>query len=136
VNLAGAAAAFQELAERAEASLAIDCARAMAEPALAALKAATPVRSGHLRGSETVDAVSGTGVFATAVLSPHAIYAEFREKGGTITVKNARVLTDGTSFFGKSVTQAGSHYMEKGEAAGRGPAHEAAVEVVAEFFTL
>lgn len=136
MNLAEAAAAARAMAERCEASLARDCAQAMAGAALTALKSATPVRSGRLRASETIDSVSGGGSHATAVIAPHTVYAEFRNRGGTIHVRNARVLTDGVSFFGRSVTQAGSHYMERGEALGRAPAEVAARMVAGEYIRL
>ncbi len=135
-GLAELAAKLKDLAGRTESEFAGGCIREIAPAALAALKHATPKRSGRLAGSETIDSITGSGTTATAVLAPHTIYAEFREHGGTISVKHARVLTDGESFFGKHVTQAGSHYMERGEAAGRGPCAEAAAAFAAEFFTL
>lgn len=136
MDLAGAAAAFRHLAEEAESSLALDCIHPMAKAALVALKLETPMRSGKLRGSETIDTIGGGGIHAYAIIAPHTVYAEFRDRGGTIHVRNAKVLTDGASFFGRSVTQAGSHYMMRGEAAGRGPCRAAAAEVAARFFTL
>jgi hypothetical protein len=135
-GLAEFAARLKDLAERTETEFADGCIREMAVVALAALKKETPKRSGRLAGSETIDSISGGGTSATAILAPHTIYAAFREHGGEISVKRARVLTDGESFFGKHVTQAGAHYMEKGEAAGRGPCASAAAAFAAEFFTL
>jgi len=142
VNLAGFAGAVRALADRAEASLAKDCVEAAAPRALDQLRIVTPVQSGALRGSEHVDAIFGSGTFATAVLAPHKIYAKFRNDGGTITAKklNARgqymLGTPAVGFFGRSVTQAGAHYMEKGEAAGRGPVAEACAQVAAFYFDL
>lgn len=80
---------------------------------LAEFKRNTPVETGALQGSESME-ISGGGSSATVKVSTHlALYASFRNDGGTITVKRARVLTDGASFFGKSVTQHGAHYKEK-----------------------
>jgi hypothetical protein len=135
-GLAEFAGKLKDLAARTESEFAAGCIREMAPVALAALKASTPHRSGRLAGSETIDSITGSGTRATAILAPHTIYAEFREHGGTISVRSAKVLTDGESFFGKHVTQAGSHYMEKGEAAGKGPCAAAAAAFAAEFFTL
>jgi hypothetical protein len=136
MDLAGAAAAFRHLAEEAEAGLALDCIHPAARAALVALQGETPVLSGTLRDSETIDTIGGSGTFAYAIIAPHTVYAEFRDRGGTIHVRNAKVLTDGVSFFGRSVTQAGSHYMSRGAAAGRGPVERACREVADRFFTL
>lgn len=131
MNLAGFATAIRGVADRAEAGLALDACTEASKDFLAVLRAVTPKRSGHLADSETVDAVTGNGERATGIVAPHAVYAEFRNRGGTIHVRNAKVLTDGVSFFGRSVTQAGARYMEKGQAAG-GPVVEAACRLVAE----
>jgi hypothetical protein len=143
VDLAEAAAAFRALADRVEGSLAVDCARAMADVALAQLRIVTPVASGDLRDSERVNAVTGNGTYAVATLGPHIVYDEFRNNGGTITRKKGRPAVLGNpdvGFFGKGnpaqVTQEGAHYMEKGEDAARGPCHEAAERVAAFIFTL
>lgn len=136
MNLAEFAGLARQMAERASAGLAKDCVQAMADVALPVLKSVTPVRSGQLRDSETIDVVAGTGAYGIAIIAPHTVYAEFRNNGGTITVKRAKVLTDGVSFFGKSVTQQGSHYIEKGEAAARGPCEAAARAVADRFFVL
>jgi Bacteriophage HK97-gp10, putative tail-component len=117
VTLDEFAAAVDALADRAEADLATECAEASGRAFLAVMQAVTPKRSGHLAASETLDAVIGSGPTAVAVVGAHARYAEFRNKGGTISVRNAKVLTDGVAFFGKSVTQKGSHYLERAEAA-------------------
>jgi len=138
VNLSEAAARFREIAERCEASLALDAAKAAADVALVALQDATPVLTGALRRSEHVDAVFGDGEHATAILAPHIIYADFRDRGGTITSKGPWSLHNaGTGqYFGRHVTQAGSHYMQRGEDAGRGPAREAIAEVAARYISL
>lgn len=150
MNLAEAAAAARAMAERCEASLARDCAEQMARAALAALKSATPVKSGRLRDSETIDSVSGGGSAATAIIAPHAKYAKFRDEGGTISAKDEPARSGRKHLSGKPyrhslawpggfamhVTQAGSHYMERGEALGRGPAQVAAKAVLEEFIRL
>lgn len=137
MDLAGAAARFREIAQHAEESLALDAARAAADVALPQLKIVTPVLSGDLQRSEHIDAVFGGGTHATAVLAPHKIYAAFRNYGGTITAKRFPQLGNPEAgFFGKSVTQEGAHYLEKGEAAGRGPVREAVSRVAAFYFTL
>jgi hypothetical protein len=91
-----------------------DIATAMGARFTHELKGNTPVLSGALRASEHSDGTEGGGTSATVTVSTHLpLYASFREHGGTITVKRARVLTDGHRFFGRSVTQAGSHYMQR-----------------------
>jgi hypothetical protein len=133
MDLAGAAAAFRGAAERAEASMARDCAAAGARAFLPIEKGMTPVLSGRLRDSEAVKAVTGGGTYAEAVISPNTEYAAFRNFGGTITVRRARVLTDGVRFFGRSVTQAGSHYVERAHDAAVGPV-QVAIEMRADTF--
>jgi hypothetical protein len=117
-------------ADDASGSLAINTVRQMADIFLPILHACTPVLTGALRDSESVQSVSGDGVSATAIVAPDIIYADFRNDGGTIHVKRAQVLTNGTDFFGKQVTQAGSHYMEKADAAAQGPVQAAAQAAV------
>jgi hypothetical protein len=121
LNLAEFAAAAKALATRAETELAGECARVAAREYLAALDVTTPVLSGALRASERVFAVSGGGPVAVAVVGSDLIYARFRNNGGTIRVKHAKVLTDGSRFFGREVHQHGSHYMERGEGLAAGP---------------
>lgn len=133
MDLAGAAARFREMAVRAEADMARDCAAAGARAFLPIEKSVTPVLSGRLRESEAVKAVTGGGSYAEAVVSPNTVYAHFRNFGGTITVRRARVLTDGTRFFGRSVTQQGSHYVERAHAAAVGPV-QVAIEARADTF--
>ena len=138
MNLSEAAARFREIAERCEEGLALDAARAAADVALPQLKIVTPVLTGALRDSEHIDAVFGSGTHATAVLAPHIIYAAFRNDGGTIRSKGPWPLRNRATgqVFGRQVTQAGSHYMERGEEAGRGPAREAIARVAAFYFDL
>lgn len=136
MNLAEAAAAFRGLAEKADSDLALEACREAATDYLTVLRAVTPKRTGALADSETVTGPTGGGTHAVAEVGPHIVYADFREYGGTITVKNARVLTDGASFFGKSVTQRGAHYMERSEGPGRAAVEDACRIAVERFFTL
>ena len=133
MNLAEAAAKFRAVADRAEASMARECAAAGARAFLPIEKSVTPVLSGRLRGSETVKAVTGGGTYAEAVVAPNTVYAHFRNFGGTIHVRRAKVLTDGVNFFGRSVTQAGSHYVERAHSAAAGPV-QVAIEMRADSF--
>ena len=137
MDLAEAAAAFRKIAERAEAELALTACREAARDYLAVLRAVTPKRSGALMESERIDAVTGGGTHATAIVAPHIRYAAFRNYGGTITRhKPGSLGTPAVGFFGHSVTQAGSHYMERAEGLSRGPVAEACRRVASEFFTL
>ena len=77
------------------------CIKAMAPVALRYLQQATPVLTGRLRGSERVDSISASGRHGEAFIAPHTVYARFRNDGGTIHVKRAKVLSNGVSFFGK-----------------------------------
>lgn len=136
MNLAEGAAAFRGLAERAESDLAREACGEAARDYLTVLRAVTPKRTGALADSETVTGPMGGGLHATALVGPHIVYADFREYGGTITVKHARVLTDGASFFGRSVTQRGAHYMEMAEGPGAAAVAQACAVVAERFFTL
>jgi hypothetical protein len=136
VDLAGVAAAVKGIADRADAELASECARTAAREFLGALQVTTPVETGALRESERIFGVSGGGAVAVAVVGSELLYARFRNDGGTIRVKRAKVLTDGTRFFGKQVTQAGSHYMEKAEAEAVGPIAAACRAFLDEFLVL
>jgi hypothetical protein len=92
---------------------AIRCAQEFQPKFLAEFKRNTPKRSGALAGSEHSD-LEGGGAHAEVKVSTNLpLYASFRNDGGTIHVRHARVLTDGASFFGKQVTQRGSHYKER-----------------------
>jgi hypothetical protein len=141
VNLSEAATAYREMAEHCEESLALDCAKAGSKEYLAGLDVTTPVLSGALRRSEHVDAVFGSGTHATAVVAPHIIYGRFRNDGGTITAKGPwplRNAATGQVFSrpGGSVTQAGSHYMERAEDEVRGTMPAAMQIILAEYLTL
>ncbi len=100
------------------------------------LQSVTPVLSGALRGSERVWRVEGNGAAATAIAGPNIVYDRFRNDGGTIHVRRAKVLTDGSRFFGKSVTQRGSHYMEKAEGPGQAALSRACKVVADEIIRL
>jgi hypothetical protein len=130
------AARLRAVADRAEQSLALEACRMGAREYLAVLQEETPVRSGALRASEHIWTVAGGGSLATAALGPDIIYDRFRNDGGTITVKRAKVLSDGTSFFGRSVTQAGSHYMERARGPGAAAVARACRVVAAEIIEL
>jgi Bacteriophage HK97-gp10, putative tail-component len=118
VTVAELAAKLREAAARAETELAKPLVTEMSRSYLAILRARTPVRSGRLRDSEYPDFIAGGGTHAEAVVSPHTVYAQFREDGGTITAKkpNKRgqlmLGTPAAGFFGREVTQAGAHYVE------------------------
>jgi hypothetical protein len=137
VNLSEGAARFREMAEKASEGLAADCARAGAKEYLAGLFVTTPVLTGALRATEKINFVSGGGEHAVADVGPDIVYDRFRNDGGTITVKRAKVLgTPAVGFFGRSVTQSGSRYMERAvdEVAGTLPA--AMQAIVSEYFTI
>lgn len=137
MDLAGFAAEVRALATRAEAELAGECARTAAREFLAALDVTTPVRTGELRRSMHTVSVSGGGAVAVAIIGSDLIYAKFRNDGGTIHVKRARVLgTPAVGFFGKQVTQAGSHYMERAAAEAEGPIRAMCQIRLAEFLHL
>lgn len=127
--------AFAARLEAVASEFADDAARRAADKVgqefLAKLKDNTPVETGTLRGSEAVDGGGGGGSSATVRISTHLpLYASFREYGGTIRVRNARVLTNGVDFFGRSVTQHGSAYMAKTVAWANGGGIDGVVEAV------
>lgn len=130
------AAAMEAVTGRAETGLAAECARAAANEFLAALHVTTPVRSGALRASERVWRVWGSGPTAEAIVGPNIIYDRFRNDGGTISVRRAKVLTDGVSFFGRHVTQHGAHYMEAAQAESASTIPAAMRIVLSDFLTL
>ena len=138
MNLDGFAAAAQAMADRAESELAVEVARAGAKELLAAMFVATPVLSGALRHSETVQSVGGSGAHAVALVGPNVIYDKFRNDGGTIHSKGPWPLRNRATgqVFGRSVTQAGCHYMERAEEEGA-PMVEAAGQIaLSEILTL
>ena len=131
------AGACREMAGRARAGLARDAAEEAARDLVAVLRTVTPKRSGALADSEIVNSVQGGGEVATANYGPHKIYDRFRNDGGTIHARNHPVLGNpDVGWFGKSVTQRGAHYMERGEAAGKGPAEAACRMVLDKYLTL
>lgn len=114
MNLGEFAGAARGVADRARESLAIEACRAAAKEYLAVLETETPVRSGALRASEAIRSVTGDGSHAVALAGPDIVYDRFRNDGGTITKHTPGSLgTPAVGWFGHSVTQRGSHYMER-----------------------
>lgn len=74
---------------------------------------AAPRDSGNLAGSiRVLDGPSDKG----GAYGSSLVYAWQREEGGTIYPRNGKYLVfeiDGQLVFARSVTQTGSHYMEK-----------------------
>lgn len=100
-----------------KATAALKGAQAGGNAFLRELQRVTPVLTGTLRRSERINSLTGSGTRATATLGPHTVYAHFRNFGGVIRAKRARVLVSaGGVVFGKEVKQSGSHYMEKAAA--------------------
>ena len=131
------AARMREIADRCEASLALDACGEAAKDAVAVLRIVTPKRTGALADSEVVNSVTGGGTHATANYGPHKVYDRFRNDGGTITKHRPGSLgTPAVGWFGHSVTQAGSHYMERGSAAAVPVVAAACARVLAEYLTL
>lgn len=133
MNFSEAAARARAVTDKAQASLARDCARAGANEFLAELHVTTPVETGALRASERVWRVFGGGASAQAIVGPNIVYGAFRNYGGTIRVRRAKVLTDGSRFFGKQVTQSGSHYMERAEDAAEGTMRAAMQAILSDY---
>lgn len=69
-------------------------------------------RSGTLARSVRPTKVRMSGFRATVSVAPHTVYARIQQKGGTIRVKRAKVLTDGKTFFGTQVTLLARPYMD------------------------
>lgn len=99
-----------------------------------------PVRSGRLRRSIR-SKVSGGGLHAVAEVAPHTVYAAIQNYGGTIRVKHTFTtktgkvlpgfLSDGSAFFGRSVTIIGQDYWTlAGKEAAIGQAAGKAIEGV------
>jgi hypothetical protein len=145
------AAAIREVADHCEASLALDACDEAAKDAVAILRIVTPKRTGALADSEIVNSVVGGGTHATANYGPHKIYDKFRNDGGTISAHYGEVWKvprggtkprmyrhtlyfDGT--FALHVTQAGSHYMQRGEAAAKPAVAAACALVLDRYLTL
>ena len=135
MNLGEFAGAARELAGRAEASLARDCAEAAAAEYLAALFVTTPVLTGALRATEKVNSVSGGGAVAVADVGPDIIYDKFRNDGGTIRSKGPYPLRNRSTgqVFGRQVTQKGSHYMERAEAEAEGTIRESMAAILGDY---
>lgn len=96
---------------------------------------AAPVQDGTLRGSiAIIDGPSAAGGSYGTSLE----YAWQREEGGTILPRNGKYLVfeiDGETIFATSVTQEGSHYVQKSVDALEPlviPAYEKAVDRVME----
>jgi hypothetical protein len=115
------AARWRAVAERIESGLAITVCREQVEAFARIEYIITPKRSGALADSEHPDSIAGGGAYATARYGPHKNYASFRNYGGTISKhKPGSLGTPAVGWFGHTVTQAGSHYVERSEAAARG----------------
>ena len=97
---------------------------------------AVPVETGALRDSVHLWRVWGDGRQAEAIAGPNIVYADFRDRGGTIRIRRAKVLSDGERFFGKQVTQEGSHYMLRAKVSSEGPIANACRLVVDKFISL
>ena len=134
---------LSDAAAKMDAGMAITVVREQAKDFLAIERIITPKKSGALASSEAINSISGGGTHAVASVSPHRVYAQFREDGGTIhahermvTGRNGRLYRHTLHFdgvFAMHVTQAGAHYVEKSEAAARGALESAAASVMAEF---
>ena len=137
MNFEGAAARFREIAAHCEEGLARDCAKAGAKEYLAALFVTTPVLSGALRATEKVNFVAGGGAFAVADVGPDIIYDKFRNDGGTITSHGPWPLRNRATgqVFGRSVTQAGSHYMERAVAESEGTMQASMTAILNDYLT-
>jgi hypothetical protein len=133
------AAKLGEAARLMEDGMAETIVREQAKDFLAIERIVTPKRTGRLAESEKVDAVMGGGSHAEAVVSPHTVYAQFREDGGTITrhLPPPHVLGNpSVGFFGHSVTQKGSHYVERAEGVAAPLMTGVAEKVLEEFLDL
>jgi phage gpG-like protein len=79
-----------------------------------------PVLTGTLRRSIRTNSVGAS----SATYGPHVVYAHIQDQGGIIRVKRAKVLTNGTEFFGRQVTMPAQHYMARGAEAGEDYANQ------------
>lgn len=115
------AARWAAVASRMSATLARDACEEGAIAFLGIEHAVTPKKTGALADSEMIDSLSGGGARAVAVCSPHKDYAEIRNDGGTITKKGRGSLGNpSVGWFGHSVTQHGTGYVQRAEAMARG----------------
>jgi hypothetical protein len=143
------AARWDAIATRMETDLAITVCREQVEAFGTVEHILTPKRSGALADSEYADSISGGGTHAVGVYGPHKIYAAFRNDGGTISAKDEPARSgkvhevSGIPYrhslawgggFAMHVTQAGSHYVERSEAAARGSLAGIAEFVLGEIF--
>lgn len=130
-DLGELAGALRRAASELESHGAIDCAGQAGHAYLVVLRDVTPVLTGELRASESVDSERGSGTRAVATIGAHTDYAAFRNDGGTITAKRFPQLGNPSAgWFGKSVTQAGSHYFASAGAAAQGPVADACGKVI------
>ena len=143
MDLAAAAGAFRDMAARAESELAMVACREAANDYLAILRIVTPKRTGALMESERIDALTGGGTRATAVVAPHKVYAAIVNDGGRVTrhLPRPHVLGGyGGPYFGHgnpaTVTIKARNYMERAQGAAQGPVAEACLRACDEFFTL
>ena len=135
MNFAEAASRARAVTDKAQASLARDCAQAGAKEFLAELHVTTPVLTGALRQSERTFSVSGGGAAAVAVVGSDLIYARFRNYGGTIRSKGPWPLRNRATgkVYGRQVTQAGSHYMERAEKGAEGTMRAAMAAILSDY---
>jgi hypothetical protein len=121
------------VAARMEADLAITVVREQAADFIAVERMLTPKKTGALADSEHVDSISGGGAHAEATAGPHKIYAQIRNEGGTISKHGPGSLGNpSVGWFGHTVTQHGTHYVERSEAAVEGVADATALAVLEE----
>ena len=82
--------------------------------------------------------MGGRGAHAVALVGPDIIYDKFSNDGGTIHSKGPWPLRNRATgqVFGRSVTQAGSHYMERAEAEAEGTMQASMHIILADFLTL
>jgi hypothetical protein len=127
------AAKLRAVADALETRVALDVCEAQALAFQELERQVTPKKTGALADSETIDSLSGGGAHAEATVAPHKVYAKIRNDGGTITRhKPGSLGTPAVGFFGHSVTQAGSHYVERAQGAAQGIIRQAAQVVLDE----
>ena len=87
MNFEGAAARFREIAQHCEEGLAVEACRAAANDYVTVLRMTVPVETGALRDSVHLWRVWGDGRQAEAIAGPNIVYADFRDRGGTIRIR-------------------------------------------------
>jgi hypothetical protein len=114
---------LQGFADRAKARAAVDAANAMAQTyqgeVVRSMRGPAPSppgtpparRTGTLARSVRAEPAIGSGPRAKSSVAPHTVYARIQQLGGHIHVVRAKVLTDGKTFFGKSVYLPARPYM-------------------------